>query len=78
MDSISGLESAHSYKENQQNSVSKDGMNGWIPASKKQTGPEQKIKNYYNSLEFFPVSGELLLPSLEEHPHNVMKDMKNY
>ena len=48
MDSTSGLESVLYSRESRLNNANRDGMSGWIPASKKQSGPEQKIKNYYN------------------------------
>lgn len=78
MDLISGPGSAPFCRESQLSNASKDGMNGWTRVSKKLNGQEVKIKNYCNSLVSFQVSGVPLLLLLVEHPHNAMKDMKNY
>ncbi len=66
------------FKENLLSNVNKDGINGLIQALKKLNGQEQKIKNYFNLPESFPVNGEQLLLLLEEHQLNATIDMKSY
>ncbi len=66
------------FKENLLSNVNKDGINGSIQALKKLNGQEQKIKNYFNLPESFPVNGEQLLLLLEEHQLNATIDMKSY
>lgn len=75
---INGQEYLHFFKENLLNNANKDGMNGSTPVSKKHNGQEQKIKNFFNLQEYFPVNGELLHHLLAEHQLNAMTDMKNY
>jgi len=57
MDSTSGPESARFSRENLPNNANRDGINGWTPASKKQSGQEEKMKNYFSWLVSFPVNG---------------------
>lgn len=78
MDLINGLVYLLFFLENQLNNASNVGINGWIHLSKKQNGPDNKMKNYYNLQEYSQVSGELLLLLLEERLLNAMKDTKNY
>ena len=78
MASINGLVYPPYCRESQPSNANKDGMSGWIPASKKPSGVEPKMKNYFNLQEFFPASGELLLLLLAEPQHNVFKDTRSY
>jgi hypothetical protein len=78
MDLINGQESVLFCRGNRLNNASRDGMNGWIRASKKLSGQEVKTKNYCNWHVFFQVSGVPSLHLLVAHPLNAMKDMRNY
>ena len=78
MDLINGRVYLLFYQGNLLSNVNKDGINGWIHLSKKLNGQEIKMKNYYNWLVCFQVSGEQLLHLLEEHLLNVMRGIKNY